>query len=209
MKKIVLLLSSLFVSISYSQVRFSPIIKGGYDFGNGHVNNQSAGGDIILGVQLGEKWHLGIGGGFYWCELLMEDRETYKNEKSAILVNGKVVGTSVSLEKTGESKYRESESYAFFFNHASYSFIDKNISPFVSIDYGYTIMQSYSDFAEMYANLGWLIRPSVGVEFKIPRSCSVVLELSEKIHQADMPLADYNWFFQTSVGVGLSCTEIG
>lgn len=83
MKKVLLLIFvALIASASFAQARFSTTFRCGYDFPNGSVNNKSAGGDLIFGSQIGDRWNVGVGSGFYYCNLLLEEYNKTKTRRA-------------------------------------------------------------------------------------------------------------------------------
>lgn len=161
MKKLIAISMMLIVSISsFAQKRFEPQLKISYDAGVDHDKNQSFGAEILAGYAIQSQFRIGVGTGIYWCKHLYEDAH----------IN--------TLIKRYEKEYRETAAYVPLFVNGKYSFIEKGISPYVSMDIGYTFFIPFSDYAKDN-KLGFMMKPSVGVDFPCGK-IKVFLEVGYK-----------------------------
>lgn len=149
MKKVLIVLL-VFIPIGLqAQSKFEPQLKVAYELGIDEDANQSFGADFIAGYRVTDAFRLGVGVGVYWCKHLYENAHYNK--------------TIHYFEK----EYRETASYFPIYVNGKYNFLSTGTwKPFLSVDAGYSIFNSASDYAKNN-KLGIFVKPSFGVDCNI------------------------------------------
>ena len=133
MKKILFILAIL-PMMSFAQKGFEPSIKAGYEIALD--DNQSFGAQFVAGYRVSDLFRIGVGTGIYWCEHLYE--EEFKSYDA----------------------YKETALYVPVFVNGKVNFVNKGISPYFSVDLGYSIFVACSDYAENN-KLGIFANPAI------------------------------------------------
>ena len=161
MRKIVLFWSLVLSLNINAQSKFESQIKVSYELGLDNDKNKSFGGEFIAGFRTTDALRIGAGLGIYWCEHL------YRNAHYNTTIN------------YFEKEYRETASYIPVFADIKYNFlITGKWRPFVSAGLGYSIFNSYSDYAKDN-KLGFFAKPSIGVDYNLGKM-NFVLEIGYK-----------------------------
>ena len=186
MKKVILFLfvAMLATSMCFAQSKFEPQIKVGYDLGIDDDKNQSFGAEFLAGYRFNENFRLGVGTGVSWCKHLYE-----KGEIS-------------SITNKYYSDYKETALYIPLFVNGKFNFVRGGISPYMSLDLGYTFFIPCSDYADKN-DLGFMLKPAFGVDFPV-MSGNIFVELGYKYQKRDWKLIDNVDYSQLSIAVGYS-----
>lgn len=128
------------LSIGYvsAQSRIEPTIQLHYDVGVDSYKNNTYGFDVGLGYKATNLLSLGVGVGIGSCDISYYESTTYDSREDALIVP--------------------------VFAFTKYSFIDGSISPFISLNVGYTISGTSS-----VDGLGLFINPAFGVDFPLSK----------------------------------------
>lgn len=180
MKKILFLLAML-PMMCYAQKGFEPSVKVGYEIPID--DNQSFGADFLAGYRLSETFKVGIGIGAYWCEHL------YSMGSYDI----------IDKEYNGED-YNESAMYIPIYANGKINFTKKGISPYFSLDLGYSVFVSFSDYADEN-KLGLFVRPTFGLDFPL-NSGKIFAEVGYKYQKRDWELLENPSYSQITISVG-------
>lgn len=186
MKKIILFLfvAMLATSMCFAQSKFEPQVKVGYDLGIDDDKNLSFGAELLAGYRFNENFRLGVGTGISWCKHLYEK-----------------AGVS-SITDEYYKDYKETALYVPLFVNGKFNFIKGGVSPYLSLDLGYTFFISCSDYADEN-DLGFMAKPAFGVDFPVVNG-NIFVELGYKYQKRDWPLIEKADYSQLSIAVGYS-----
>lgn len=185
MKKIIIVFVALaFISIgSNAQAKFEPSVKVSFDLGIDDYNNKSFGAEFVSAYRVNELFKVGIGTGISYCDFLYEER-----------------GIDDNLGKYYD-EYRETAAYVPLFVNGKVNFKKEGISPYLSVDFGYTFFISFSDYADSN-KLGLMVKPAFGLDFPLSKG-SISVEVAYKYQARKFDLvADNMNYSQLSLGVG-------
>ena len=182
MKKIfILLLVALFANVSKAQ-GYQSEVNINYDLGVDDDKNSSFGAKYIGGYRFNNNFRLGAGVGISYIDLKYED-------------------AYVSSKLNYYDEYRESAMNIPVFINAKVNFIGGDrISPFLSMDLGYSIFVPFSKYAERN-QLGFFLSPSFGVDFPIGNG-ALLVQVGYKYQCRKFEL-DANKGNYSSVSIGL------
>ena len=178
MKKILFLLAML-PMMCFAQKGFEPSVKVSYEIPLD--KNQSFGADFLAGYRLSEIAKIGVGIGAYWCEHIYDD------------------GYSAVLHKQYD-EYKEAAMYIPIYVNGKFNFAKQGISPYFSMDLGYSLFVGFSDFVDEN-KLGLFFRPSFGIDFPVS-SGKVFTEVGYKYQTRDWDLIETPNYSQITVSVG-------
>lgn len=185
MKKVLFILFMVISTlIAQAQKGFEPIIRASYELGIDTDKNKSFGLDFLVGYRFAETIRIGLGTGIYWCEHLYENDGINK------------------LTYKYYDEYRETAAYVPLFVNGKANFIKKGISPYLSVDLGYSFFIPFSNYAKNN-KLGFMVKPALGVDFPINES-KIFAEIGYK-YQArkfDLNINDKMNYSQLSIAVG-------
>ncbi len=160
MKKVVIVsLLFTFWGLSQSFAQFSPIVKLNTEVAIDGSKNFCFGGQFIAGYRINENLIIGAGTGISYTDLLFYP--------------------SFSIGLHYYKEYKETGAYVPLFATAKYNFTKEGISPYVSLDAGYSFLVPFSDYASDYVKLGVMFNPHFGVDFPISKG-SIGVELGYK-----------------------------
>lgn len=174
MKRLFLLLALTLPMFAFAQEKgFDASVKAIAGIGIDDYENKSAGVEAIFGYRFNEHFRIGAGTGISWCDLLYEDAE-------------------ISSSGHFYDEYREAEAFVPIFANGKYNILKRGISPYVSLNIGYSILIPFSDYAE-HSKLGLMVNPAVGVDFPLSKG-SLSLEIGYKYQDMSFDVADlYAW----------------
>lgn len=187
MKKV---LCSLIMVVStlmtQAQKGFEPVIRASYELGVDSYKNESFGLDFLAGYRINETLRIGVGTGIHWCEHLYESK-----------------GVNQITQKY-YNEYRETAAYVPLFANGKVNFINKGISPYLSVDLGYSFFIPFSDYAKNN-KLSFMANPAFGVDFPINKG-KIFAEVGYKYQARKFDLnADEKMnFSQISFAIGYS-----
>lgn len=170
MKKLLFMLAMVLPMCVFAQKRFEPSVKLIGGIGVDNYKNKSAGLEATLGYRFNEYFKAGVGTGISWCDLLFEE------EKEELL--------------DYEDEYRESEAFVPVFANVKANFLKEGISPYFSLNIGYSFLLSFSDYADN-AELGFMANPAFGVDFPLSKG-SLSVEIGYKYQAMDFDGYGYN-----------------
>lgn len=181
---IALLLLIIAVSCQ-AQHKFSPSIKVSFETGVDGSKNKGFGIEFLGGYNLNEYFRIGIGTGISYCDLLYE--EGYYNT-----LNNKYI-----------KAYKETGAYIPIYANFKTKFIKKGISPYISLNAGYSFLIPFSEYAKK-AKLGLMVLPAFGVELPLSKG-AIFTEIGFKYQS--MSFKGYNRdyglnYSEASISVG-------
>lgn len=184
MKKIIVFVLLAFISIySNAQGKFEPSVKVSFDLGIDDYKNKSFGAEFIGAYRVNEIFKVGIGTGISYCDFLYEK-----------------AGINAILGKYYDD-YRQTAAYIPLFINGKLNFKKGGISPYLSIDLGYTFFISFSDYADNN-KLGLMVKPAFGVDFPLSKG-SIFTEIAYKYQARKFDLVTNNMnYSQISFGIG-------
>lgn len=184
MKKVLFIICMFLSVMSYAQKGFEPAIRISYDLGVDTYKNKSFGLDFLVGYRINEIFRLGLGTGISWCEHLYEE-----------------AGINESVDKY-YGEYRETAAYIPLFVNGKLNFIKKGISPYFSLDLGYSFFIPFSDYAKNN-DLGFMTKPAFGVDFPINKG-KIFAEVAYKyqIRKFDLNVDSNMNYSQMSIAIG-------
>lgn len=101
------------------------------------------------------------------------------------------LGTGISYINLQYGRgYTETGAYVPLFATGKCNFIKKGISPYIAIDFGYSFLIPFSEYARKYGDMGIFINPHFGVDFPLSKG-SLSVELGYK-YQAMNEQRNYN-----------------
>ena len=159
-KYFILALFGLLLS-TYTNAQIIPSLKINTEVAVDGTKNFCMGGQLVLGYQMNDNTIIGIGTGISYTDLLFRP-----SHYDPIL-------------KEWRKDYKETGAYVPILVTVKYKFIDMGVSPYVSVDAGYSILIPYSENARKYVSLGGFINPHFGVEFPLQKG-SIGLEAGYK-----------------------------
>lgn len=172
MKKILFLLAMLPMMV-FAQKGFEPSVKVSYEIPVD--DNQSFGADFLAGYRLSETFKVGLGVGAYWCEHLYSTGSFYGD-------------------------YKESAMYVPIYANGKVNFTKKGVSPYFSLDLGYSVFVSFSDYADDN-KLGLFARPAFGVDFPVSDG-KIFTEVGYKYQKRDWDLLENPSYSQITISAG-------
>lgn len=148
-KYIVLIILAVGLQPLFAKQKLTTSIKATYEFGVDYAKNQGFGLDIIERYNITNNFSVGIGTGFYYCDLLFDDG-----------------GHEYDNSNLYSREYRESGAYLPLFLNLKLNLTNEGISPYLSLGGGYTFLIPFSEYAKK-ADLGVMIRPAFGIDIPI------------------------------------------
>lgn len=179
MKKLFLMLAMMLPMLVFAQQGFDASVKVVGGIGVDDCKNKSFGAEAVFGYRFNEYFRLGVGTGISWCDLLFEE------------------------ESYGYDEYRESEAYVPLFVNGKANFLKSGISPYFSLNVGYSFLIPFSDYAE-HANLGAMVNPAFGVDFPLSKG-SLFAEIGYKYQSMSFDGYGEEWDMnhsQITLGIG-------
>lgn len=164
MKKYLFIIIMMLPVFAFAQKSFESSVKLIGAFGVDDYKNKSVGVEAVLGYRINNYFRIGAGTGISWCNLLFEEEE-YNN----------------IFDFTDE--YRESEAFVPLFVNAKANILKEGISPYFSVNVGYSFLISFSDYADK-ADLGLMFNPAFGVDFPLTKG-SLFTEIGYKYQAMD------------------------
>ena len=156
MKKLFFALTlMLFLSNTISAQKFEPQVKVGYAYGIDDYKTQSFGGEFVAGFRINPNVRIGAGVGIDYCDHKYEDAyyDPYLHYFN--------------------KEYRESAAFVPVFVDGKFNFTDSSISPYISVDLGYSFFIPFSDYAKEN-NLGIFVKPAFGIDFNVGKGAVFV-----------------------------------
>lgn len=178
MKKILFLLAML-PMMCYSQKGFEPSVKVSYEIPLD--KNQSFGAEFVAGYRFSNLVKIGLGVGTYWCEHIYDD------------------GYEEILDKTYD-EYKEAAMYVPLYVNGKFNFSKQGVSPYFSMDLGYSLFIGFSDYVEEN-KLGLFFKPSFGVDFPVS-SGRIFTEVGYKYQKRDWYEYKNASYSQITVSIG-------
>lgn len=174
MKRILFILLML-PTICFAQKGFESSVKISYEVPLDQ--NQSFGADYIAGYRLSETFKIGLGTGAYWCSHLYEEDNKYGD-------------------------YKESAMYIPIYVNGKINFTGDGVSPYFTLDLGYSLFVSFSDYADEN-KLGLFARPAFGVDFPIGEG-KLFTEVGYKYQKRKWDYFESPNYSQITISVGYS-----
>jgi len=157
-----LLFIAVFVLLAtnmYSQ--FAPSVKINSEIAVDGSKNFCFGAQGVFGYKITPQILLGAGTGISYTNLLFEPAHY------------------ISSIRYYHKDYKETGAYVPLFATAKINFLKKGISPYFSIDGGYSFLIPFSEYARKYVSLGAFVSPHFGVDFPLPKG-SIGVEIGYK-----------------------------
>lgn len=183
MKNIIAFLMCMVMTtnVTFAQKRFEPSVKVSYEIPLD--KNQSFGADFNAGYRLSEIAKIGVGIGAYWCEHIYDD------------------GYSTTLHKQYD-EYKEAAMYIPVYLNGKFNFSKQGISPYFSMDLGYSLFVGFSDYVDNH-KLGLFFRPAFGIDFPTSNG-KIFTEIGYKYQMRDWDYIENPNYSQITVSVGYS-----
>lgn len=163
MKKFILAIAFVLPTLAFAQKGFEAQVKVAYDYGIDADKNESFGIDFVAGYRLTKQIRLGVGTGISWCEHLFHGAYWFNNRY--------------------HKEYREPAAYVPVLLNGKYNFVESSISPYISMDLGYTVYIPFSKAAEEN-KFGLFFYPCVGCDYSIGK-CEVFTQVGYKYQQRE------------------------
>lgn len=179
MKKVLFLLFLLIPICTFAQKGFDASVKAVGGIGVDDYKNKSFGAEAVFGYRFNEYFRAGVGTGISWCDLLFEEETLLYDE------------------------YREAEAYVPLFVNGKANLLKSGISPYFSLNIGYSFLIPFSDYAD-HAKLGFMANPAFGVDFPLVKG-SLFAEVGYKYQKMSFDSNVYTWginYSQLTIGIG-------
>ena len=176
-----LFLFAILPMMAFAQKGFEPSVKVSYEIPLD--KNQSFGGEFIARYKFSETIKIGAGIGAYWCEHIYDD------------------GYEELLDKWYD-EYKESAMYIPIYVNGKFNFSKQGISPYFSLDLGYSMFIAFSDYTKEN-NLGLFFKPSFGIDFPVNNG-KIFTEVGYKYQKREWSLLENPNYSQITISIGYS-----